>query len=162
MDFRVVNIMSEGVRLQGELFTPHASAGKPLPTIIMAHGWGGVPAEFCTDAVDLTRADCQVLTFDYREWGESDSRVNSGVRMARGELGYPEPGAVVIGSGALMDNRTNGILAYERVRDQRSLVSPIPEIAHDHPNSRLNDHPLSGGDRAKRHRRGNPSRLLRL
>jgi dienelactone hydrolase len=271
VDFRVVNIMSEGVRLHGELFSPHASAGKSLPTIIMAHGWGGVAAEFRSDAVDLTRAGFQVLTFDYRGWGESDSRViltkpqprlpadrkftakveairgyvdpweqaedwlnainwaagepaidperigirgssysgglvvyvaardprvkvlvsqvggiparpdpaslpkpgsanyqrwlalhDSAVRMARGELGYPEPGAMVIGSlvGApvgdqmlrwwpnedarnitipalfivaeneeLMNNKTNGILAYERVQGPKKLVI-IPGIKH--------------------------------
>src|SRR5947199_3480583 len=34
IDFRTANIMSEGVRLQAELFSLKSSAGKPLPTII--------------------------------------------------------------------------------------------------------------------------------
>jgi uncharacterized protein len=74
VDFRVVNIISEGVRLHGELFRPLGAAGK-LPTVLMAHGWGGTAAAFRPDAVDLARAGFLVLTFDYRGWGESDSRV---------------------------------------------------------------------------------------
>lgn len=74
--FRTVNIMSEGVRLHGEMFRPKAApAAQKLPTIVMAHGWGGVAANFRADAVQLARAGFQVLTFDYRGWGESDSRV---------------------------------------------------------------------------------------
>lgn len=74
VDFQVVNIISEGVRLHGELFRPHDIGGK-LPTVLMAHGWGGTAAAFRPDAVDLARAGFLVLTFDYRGWGESDSRV---------------------------------------------------------------------------------------
>jgi len=270
--FRVVSIMSEGVRLHGEMFTPKARAGQKLPTILMAHGWGGTASSFRRDAEQLTRAGFQVLTFDYRGWGESDSRLilvgkepqplpagrrftaqveavrgyvdpweqaedwfnalnwasgeptvdadrigvrgssysgglvlfvaardprvkalvsqvggiasrpepfvhprpgtperqrfeafnATGVRMARGEAGYPEPGAQVIGSlvGAplgnkmnrwwpaedardvttpalfvlaadeeLVDNKTNGQRAYERVKGPKKLVV-IPGIKH--------------------------------
>jgi uncharacterized protein len=74
VDFQVVNIISEGVRLHGELFRPRGVGGK-LPTVLMAHGWGGTAAAFRPDAVDLARAGFLVLTFDYRGWGESDSRV---------------------------------------------------------------------------------------
>jgi uncharacterized protein len=74
VDFRVVNIISEGVRLHGELFRAHRAAEK-LPTVLMAHGWGGTAAAFRPDAVDLARAGFLVLTFDYRGWGESDARV---------------------------------------------------------------------------------------
>ena len=42
LDFRSANIMSEGVRLHAERFSLKTLAGKQLPTIIMAHGWGGV------------------------------------------------------------------------------------------------------------------------
>lgn len=72
--FQTVDIWSEGVRLHGELFRPAGATGK-LPTIIMAHGWGGTASSFRTDAVQLVRAGFQVLTFDYRGWGESDGRV---------------------------------------------------------------------------------------
>ena len=75
IDFRTARITSEGVQLHAELFSPTALAGKPLPTIIMAHGWGGTAAVFRRDAVDLARAGYLVLVFDYRGWGESDARL---------------------------------------------------------------------------------------
>jgi hypothetical protein len=75
IDFHSANIMSEGVRLHAELFSLKSLAGKQLPTVIMAHGWGGTAANFRPDAIDLANAGFLVITFDYRGWGESDSRV---------------------------------------------------------------------------------------
>lgn len=75
IDYRRVNIMSEGVRMHGELFWLKTLAGKPLPTIIQAHGWGGTAAAFRRDSIDLANAGYLVLTFDYRGWGESDARL---------------------------------------------------------------------------------------
>jgi Dienelactone hydrolase and related enzymes len=72
---RKVDIMSEGVRLSGELFSPKALAGKRLPTIIMSHGWGGTAAGLRRDAAEFADAGYLVLTFDYRGWGASDSRL---------------------------------------------------------------------------------------
>src|SRR5262245_20698714 len=53
IDFRSANIISEGVRLHAELFSLKSLAGKQLPTIIQAHGWGGVAANFRWDALAL-------------------------------------------------------------------------------------------------------------
>jgi len=75
IDFRSANIMSEGVRLHAELFSLKTLAGKQLPTVIMAHGWGGTAAAFRRDAIEMAAAGYFVITFDYRGWGESDSRV---------------------------------------------------------------------------------------
>lgn len=75
IDFRTASIMSEGVRLHAELFSLKSLAGKKLPTIIMAHGWGGTAAAFRRDALDLASAGYLVITFDYRGWGESDARL---------------------------------------------------------------------------------------
>jgi len=75
LDFRVVGIVSEGVRLHGELFWRKDLAGRKLPTVIMAHGWGGTAAGFRRDAIALAHAGYLVVVFDYRGWGESDSRV---------------------------------------------------------------------------------------
>jgi dienelactone hydrolase len=75
LDYRIANVMSEGVRLHAELFSLKSLAGKQLPTIIMAHGWGGTAANFRRDAIDLANAGYLVITFDYRGWGESDSRL---------------------------------------------------------------------------------------
>ena len=41
----------------------------------MSHGWGGTAANLRSDAVVFARAGYLVVTFDYRGWGESDSRV---------------------------------------------------------------------------------------
>src|SRR5437868_493791 len=75
IDFRGATIISEGVRLHAELFSLKTLAGKPLPTIIMAHGWGGTAANFRWDAVALANAGYLVITFDYRGWGQSDGRI---------------------------------------------------------------------------------------
>lgn len=75
LDFRTAKIISEGVRLHAEVFSLKTLVGKKLPTVIMAHGWGGTAAAFRRDAVDIARAGYVVITFDYRGWGESDSRV---------------------------------------------------------------------------------------
>jgi dienelactone hydrolase len=75
LDFRTASVMSEGVRLHAELFSPKSQAGKPLPTIIMAHGWGGTAANFRRDAIDFANAGYLVVTFDYRGWGQSDGRL---------------------------------------------------------------------------------------
>ena len=69
------NIISEGVRLHAELFSLKSLAGKPLPTIIQAHGWGGVAASFRWDALALANAGYLVIDFDYRGWGQSDGRI---------------------------------------------------------------------------------------
>ncbi len=75
LDFRRVNIISEGVRMHGEILSLKALAGKKLPTIIQAHGWGGTAAGFRRDSIDLANAGYLVLSFDYRGWGESDARL---------------------------------------------------------------------------------------
>ncbi|MBP6824777.1 MAG: acetylxylan esterase, partial [Acidobacteria bacterium] len=75
IDFRSANIISEGVRLHAELFSLKSNAGKKLPTVIQAHGWGGTAAGFRWDGVKLAEAGYLVINFDYRGWGESDSRL---------------------------------------------------------------------------------------
>ncbi len=76
INHRSVTIISEGVPLHGEVFTPaNSPAGQKLPAVVMAHGWGGVAAGLRTDAADIARAGYFVLIFDYRGWGESGSRL---------------------------------------------------------------------------------------
>jgi len=75
IDYSTANIISEGVRLHAELFSLKSLAGKPLPTIIQAHGWGGVAANFRWDALALANAGYLVIDFDYRGWGQSDGRI---------------------------------------------------------------------------------------
>ena len=73
LDFRQDVIWSEGTRMAAEVFAPKGEGN--LPTILMAHGWGGVAASLRRDAVVFARAGYLVVTFDYRGWGASDSRV---------------------------------------------------------------------------------------
>ncbi len=75
IDFRTATIMSEGTRMAAEIFAPKSPATEKLPTIVMSHGWGGVAAHLRPDAVRFARAGYLVVTFDYRGWGASDSRV---------------------------------------------------------------------------------------
>jgi squalene-hopene/tetraprenyl-beta-curcumene cyclase len=73
--YRQADIMSEGVRLSAELFSLKELTGKPLPTVILCHGWGGTAALLRRQAVDFAQAGYLAITFDYRGWGASDSRV---------------------------------------------------------------------------------------
>ena len=73
--FRNVDIYSEGTRMAGDVYAPKTGAGKKLPTIVMAHGWGGTKAAFRPEAITFAQAGYLVVAFDYRGWGESDSRV---------------------------------------------------------------------------------------
>jgi dienelactone hydrolase len=61
--------------MAAEVFAPRTATGAKLPTIIMAHGWGGTAAQLRPDAVAFAEAGYLVVAFDYRGWGESDARV---------------------------------------------------------------------------------------
>lgn len=73
--FRTAGIMSEGVRMAAEVFAPKEPADEKLPTIVMCHGWGGVARSLRRDAIVFSKAGYLVVTFDYRGWGNSGSRV---------------------------------------------------------------------------------------
>lgn len=75
VDMRAVDIYSEGTRMAGDAFVSKANAGKKLPTIVMAHGWGGNKQALRPEAVAFAQAGYFVVAFDYRGWGESDSRL---------------------------------------------------------------------------------------
>ncbi len=72
---RSVDIWSEGTRMSGTVFTRKDAGTGKLPTILMAHGWGGTAAALTRDAFGFAQAGYLVVTFDYRGWGTSDSRV---------------------------------------------------------------------------------------
>lgn len=73
---RTVDIYSEGTRLTAHIFTPKsADRNDSLPVIIMAQGWGGAQTSLFRDAAEFAQAGFYVTTFDFRGWGESDSRV---------------------------------------------------------------------------------------
>lgn len=85
--YRTVDIMSENVRLQGEVFYLKSNEGKRLPTIVTAHGWGGTGSGLRPDNVELAQNGYAVVSFDYRGWGASDSRVVLTGRRPAGPAG---------------------------------------------------------------------------
>ena len=72
-----MNIWSDGTRLAGDLYYPSVvKEGDKLPAILLCHGWGGVKSHLNQAyAPFFAKAGYVVLTFDYRGWGESDSRL---------------------------------------------------------------------------------------
>jgi dienelactone hydrolase len=89
IDFRKATIISEGSRLAAEIFAPKGDPGKPLPTIIMSHGWGGTAQLLRAEAAAFAKAGYLVVTFDYRGWGASDGRVILTKPAERGKPGEP-------------------------------------------------------------------------
>ena len=77
VEHRAVNIWSDGTRLAGDLYYPSGvKEGDKLPAILLCHGWGGVKSHLNQAyAPFFAKAGYVVLTFDYRGWGESDSRL---------------------------------------------------------------------------------------
>ena len=72
-----INIWSEGTRMSADLFIPDGyKAGEKLPAIILCHGWAGPKSHLSnTYAPFFCNAGFVALTFDYRGWYESDSRL---------------------------------------------------------------------------------------
>lgn len=78
---RPVTIWSDGTRLSGDLWYPKDRVeGEKLPAIVLCHGWGGTKSHLNTTyAPKFAAGGFYVLAFDYRGWGDSDSRfVNHG------------------------------------------------------------------------------------
>lgn len=103
--FRAADIISEGTRMSAEVFAPEGSEGKRLPTVVMSHGWGGVAATLRHTAAEFAKAGYLAVTFDYRGWGPSDSRLI---------LAGPKP------------ERKDGKLVAE-VKEVRGVVDPIDQ-----------------------------------
>ena len=74
---RPVTFWSDGTRLAGDLFYPKSVPGdEKLPAIVLCHGWGGTKQHLNQQiAPQFAAAGYVVLAFDYRGWGESDSRL---------------------------------------------------------------------------------------
>jgi dienelactone hydrolase len=74
---RPVQFWSDGTRLAGDVFHRKGlSADEKLPVIVLCHGWGGLKSHL-NQAIAPRFADAGylVLAFDYRGWGDSDSRL---------------------------------------------------------------------------------------
>lgn len=105
INFRTADINSEGTRMAAELFSLKTSEKEKLPTVIMSHGWGGTARALRPDAIAFARAGYLVVTFDYRGWGNSDSRL------------------VVVGK---VPEAKDGKLVAE-VKEVREVVDPIDQ-----------------------------------
>jgi uncharacterized protein len=108
VDYSKAEVMSEGVRIRADVFWPKAFAGQKLPAIIMAHGWGGTAALLRPQATDFARAGYLVIAFDYRGWGDSDSRVI---------LTSPAPATKL------------GLRFSAEVLEVREVVDPLDQVA---------------------------------
>ena len=54
--FRTADIRSEGTRIAAEIFAPKSPKTEKLPTIIMAHGWGGIAQHLRPDGIVFAKA----------------------------------------------------------------------------------------------------------
>jgi uncharacterized protein len=101
IESKQVNIWSDGTRLSGTIFRPKGSASEgKLPTIILCHGWGGLRSHLNAAIAPLfAKAGYVVLTFDYRGWGDSDSRL-----VIKGTMPSPDAtGCVTVRARAIRE-----------------------------------------------------------
>ena len=77
ISFRTADIISEGTRMHADVYVLKslAETEKKLPTLVLCHGWGGTAAGLRHTSLTFARAGYLVVTFDFRGWGQSDSRV---------------------------------------------------------------------------------------
>ena len=107
VSYRTADIMSEGTRMAAEVFASQGSGEEQLPTIVMSHGWGGTAETLRHTATAFAKAGYLVITFDYRGWGKSDSRLI---------LANAKP------------EKKDGTLIAE-VKEVREVVDPIDQTA---------------------------------
>lgn len=72
---RRATVSSEGIALAAEVYQHRAQAGKPRPTIVLCHGWGGEAAGLRRTATAFAAVGYTAIAFDYRGWGESGGRL---------------------------------------------------------------------------------------
>ena len=72
-----IDIWSDGTRMSGNIYYPkNFNINNPRPAIVMTHGWGGKRSDLNKYYVpQFVNAGFIVLTFDYRGWEDSDSRL---------------------------------------------------------------------------------------
>lgn len=102
--FRTGEIISEGTRMAAEVFAPQQPKSEKLPTIVMSHGWGGTAASLRPDAIVFARGGFLVVVFDYRGWGNSDSRL------------------IAVGQPTMKDGKL-----FAEVQPVREVVDPIDQ-----------------------------------
>ncbi len=84
---RDITLWSDGTRLSGILLYPKdREEGEKLPAIVLCNGWGGTKAFLMRSGIAprFAAAGYVAIVYDYRNWGDSNSRL-----VVRGEM--PEP-----------------------------------------------------------------------
>ena len=98
---RPVHIWSDGTRMAGDLWLPAGfDKDGAWPAVLLTHGWGGVRYHL-NERYAPTFADAGfvVLTFDYRGWADSHSRL-----VIVGELPQPDAdGAMTVRARAIRE-----------------------------------------------------------
>ncbi|MBW2622809.1 MAG: alpha/beta fold hydrolase [Deltaproteobacteria bacterium] len=92
VESRAVDIWSNGIRLSGDLWYPSdLKKGEKLPAIILCNGWSGT-RKFTNRlaAPDFAKAGYVVLSFDYKGWGDSNSRL-----VVQGKMPKPDSEGMV-------------------------------------------------------------------
>ncbi|MFV1964882.1 MAG: alpha/beta hydrolase [Pirellulaceae bacterium] len=75
---RDVTLWSDGTRLSGVLLYPKDhEEGEKLPALVLCNGWGGTKAFLMRTEIAprFAAAGYVVINYDYRGWGDSDSRL---------------------------------------------------------------------------------------
>ena len=75
---RDVSLWSDGTRLSGVLLYPKdREEGAKLPAIVLCNGWGGTKAFLMRSGIAprFAAAGYVVINYDYRGWGDADSRL---------------------------------------------------------------------------------------
>jgi len=117
---RKVDIYSEGVRMSGTVLYPQALEGTRLPTVIMSHGWGGTAAMLRPQAERFAQAGYFGQPRANYTPAALARAQSDATRRARGEIGYPPPGAREIGNlrGAPV---RESFLRYAPIDDIRAM-----------------------------------------
>ncbi|MEO2007752.1 MAG: alpha/beta fold hydrolase [Pirellulaceae bacterium] len=101
LETRPVTFWSDGTRLAGDLTYPKdIKDGEKLPVIVFCHGWGGTKQHLNFQiAPRFAKEGFVAFTFDYRGWGESDSRL-----VVEGDMPKPDKeGYVTVKARAIRD-----------------------------------------------------------
>jgi len=75
---RNIILWSDGTRLSGVLLYPKdREEGEKLPAIVLCNGWGGTKAFLMRSGIAprFAAVGFVVINYDYRNWGDSDSRL---------------------------------------------------------------------------------------
>ena len=99
---RDITLWSDGTRLSGVLLYPKdREEGGKLPAIVLCNGWGGTKAFLMQSGIAprFAAAGYVVIVYDYRGWGDSDSRL-----VVRGERPKPDKdGCVTVKAQAIRE-----------------------------------------------------------